>query len=170
MTRSIISGFNEHWAKNLWRENISTPIYVQYHYMCQSMFSCQEMWKSYLTEKLTWAILKQNPANEKLVEFCKIWPVIYSFFLMHWHNVWLGVNSSELLWATWLQIQQAAETLCRHLAILCGNESVREDWQWHQHFDVAVLSILSESSKWEFRPDRDSNLNMHILLQLFYSF
>ena len=160
---------DEHWAKLVLSENISTPIYVECHKMCQSKVWVQEFW--YFVSGLD-IQLEQSKSNNPICRGCWLQNTCHTLLFLDCRisadkNLCLVVKVS---WK-WSGEMGSNPTGCwnslsplgnftRHWACQCTDTST---------FYIAVLSIIFFLGfhHWQSRADLVVNLNVTIWLPLF---
>ena len=155
-SRSMPELLDEHWAKIVQSEYISTPIYVE----CWKMY-----WSKVWVKKFSYFVsgldiqLEQQSCLQKFVAIGEIWLFIYSFFGKLIQAYGLVVKGElQTVGRLGLWFLMSAETLCSPPAF-CMALSLPV--HWHSRF-----YILLRFCQWLSRADRVVNLNTTILLSL----
>ena len=172
--------FDEHWAKNLWRE------IFQIHSMSNQL-QCDSMcWSKYISLEFQCILSglnfrleqSENEVQQQTISSnLQILTIHTPFILTYQDELWLSALSSVQCCWWWLWIQKGAETLSSHLAILHST--------WLQSKPSVLVSGLTHYSSYCFTlyflspetflrrsfPDSDRvlNLKMNIQLPLFWS-
>ena len=151
--------FDEHWAKNLWRE----------------IFQLHSMSNQLPCDSMCWITVDQSISVQNFN--LQILTIHTPFILTYQDELWLSALSSVQCCWWWLWIQKGAETLSSHLAILHSTwlqskPSVLVSGLTHYSSYCFTLSLFSpETFLLRSCPDSDRvlNLKMNIQLPLFWS-
>ena len=161
---------DEHWAKIVQNDDISTPIYVECERMYRSNVCVQEF--SYFVSGFwysTWKIRAQWSCMQKIG--CRWWNTTshIPFFSSNWNEPmakwsrWVAKS-----WVTWVRFLMSAEMPCCASAILRSTEPVSA--LTHTLFKLlrSLYFVFRGLRQWRSRADRVVNLNTTIWLPLFW--